>query len=391
MKINDLKYYFLIAVAFVSLTVQASSQSPRSVVFIPTPKDFGKPLTAAEVGMVNVIAPKQKGILACATEKKCRVMNMPLLWQSDPLIDAGFEPEKGVGCYDTSIVSVIIAAMANRNPAIPKVSLNWRLQKFMNIQPGIGGNGKPAPKAVKQLSYEYSVVKARGNAAAAAAAKNQAPVFKVPEEQPIYFHEVIWALNGGKINENCNPSIYSDCDTSDVSNKYGHAFYRNLTPNDNITNEYIIEKMKAGYVMMIGFSRYRPLVEVDNGVKKVTFVGAGGDFANPGPSPHKVVFIGFDEGSKFPLLINDVGNGQQYYVRLSSDLSTRTFSVRGNGPPSFGRKQITYPTPVKIYIEYKGLGEGINRPVFFLEQIDGLRIVNANEKLPSGIKPPGKN
>jgi len=402
MKINDFKYYVLIAAVFISLTVQASGQSLDLTGFVPTTMDPVQPATNVEVGLIG----KQKGILSCATDKDCRVMGMPLLWQSDPRVDAGFEPEKGVGCYDTSIVSVIIAAMFNRHPSIPKVPIGWRVRKFMDIQPGIGGNGAKAPKEIKQLSYEYSVVHARAAAVAAAKAKNQTPVFKVPDEQPIYFHEVLWALNGGKVNENCKPDVYGNC--TEVSNKWGHSFYKWLVPSDNnvVTDQYIIDKMKAGYVMMIAYSRYIPIVKLDNNGKKTVdyeqanitvenvpiLSGPGGikvgmaPRATYSPSNHKVVFIGFNEGKKYPLLINDVGTGTQYWARLSTDLWQRKFTLRGGGlaagtipnTPAL----INYPRDVKIFLEYEGQEEASNSMAYFVQHVDGLRILNSNEKIP---------
>lgn len=400
MRIYDFKYYCLIAVAFVSLTVQASGQSLDMTGFVPTTTDFRQPAVNADVGMIG----KEKGILVCPTDNNCRVMGMPLLWQSDPRVDAGYEPEKGVGCYDTSIVSVIIAAMYNRHPSIPKVPVGWRVRKFMDIQPGIGGNGEKAPKEIKQLSYEYSVVHARAAAVAAAAAKNQAPVFKVPDEQPIYFHEVLWALNGGKVNENCKPEVYTNC--TEVSNKWGHSFYKWLVPSDNnvVTDQYVIDKMKAGYVMMIAYSRYIPLVGLDkNGKKTVDYAYANVTIENvpilsgPGgikvgmaprpkysPSLHKVVFIGFNEGKKYPLLIQDVGDGMQYWARLSTDLWQRNFALRGGGPPGTPATPslINYPRDVKVFLEYEGQEKTPNSMAYFVQHVDGLRILNSNEKVP---------
>lgn len=343
---------------------------------VPTPRNFAKPLLASQLRVSGKIVTKKTGILECWTDKSCMVMNMPLLNQMDERVDQAVWEARPFGCYDASIVSVIVAAMANRHPAFGKIPLGWRVGQFLDIKPGIGGNGQPAPQEVKQLSYEYGLAINRSKAAEAAKAKGQTPVFQYPSEQPLYFHEVVWTLSN-TINEKCNPKEYGNC--SEVTNKYGHGFRRFLTASDSLTNESVIARMRAGYVMMIAYARYRPVVKVEKGLKKVSFVGAA---ANNGYSPHKVVFIGFNEGEKYPLVINDVGNGQQYKVRLTTDLSSRAFSERGNPSATFGKPLFTYPTPVKIYLEYEGEGEGINQQVFFVEHVDGLRVLNASDKFP---------
>lgn len=54
-------------------------------------------------------------ILACnPVGTTCTVQMMPALCQTDPRIDTDVTDMGPPGCYDTSIVSVAIAALANR-------------------------------------------------------------------------------------------------------------------------------------------------------------------------------------------------------------------------------------------------------------------------------------
>ena len=127
---------------------------------------------------------------------------------------------------------------------------------------------------------------------------------------------------------------------------------------------------------MIAYARYKPTVGKTAG-KNIGAVaalpGSKIDFEFVGQ--HKVVFSGFRNGAEYPLLINDVGNGKRYYVKLSNDLSQPDFGqvkllpVKINYP----NEQAKGAASTKNYIEY----EGENKPgdnVNFLVHFDGLRL-----------------
>src|SRR5882762_8805988 len=77
----------------------------RNALFKPTAKTYGLPM---KVG-VSLGPPKVEGILQCnQNETTCMVMRMPLLSQTDPRIDSDVQDMGPWGCYDTSILTVIL-------------------------------------------------------------------------------------------------------------------------------------------------------------------------------------------------------------------------------------------------------------------------------------------
>ncbi|HIK37242.1 MAG TPA: hypothetical protein IGQ44_04540 [Geminocystis sp. M7585_C2015_104] len=87
-----------------------------------------------------------------------------------------------VGFYDTSILTVILAALANGEPKL--VTMHGRLKELDQVQ---GDPAKNVPEEVKQLSWFYRIVK-----------KAQAQASKDPANQtvfPLYFPEVVASFN----------------------------------------------------------------------------------------------------------------------------------------------------------------------------------------------------
>jgi len=105
----------------------------------------------------------------------------------------GLKDMAGVGCYDTSIVTVIATALANRSPAAPP--LTGRTRQFDAVEPGKDKAGNAIPKIVKQLELEYHFARTH---------QQQRVVQKTNVVQPLYFHEVVADLAGKRIRQNCD-------------------------------------------------------------------------------------------------------------------------------------------------------------------------------------------
>jgi len=262
---------------------------------------------------------------------------LPLIDQTDPRLSlppamAGMPP---VGCYDASIITVVVTAVGNRDP---KLGVANRTKQLMDI-PASATMPKPVAQLRQQYIWAYDFqhgIAVNG---------------KVPN--PMYINEAL-ADVGGKVQQPCNPYSYGSSQScTEATNAAGDAFSRRIV-GDALTNEAVIDLMKKGYATIIAFGRYRLQSVPDGrgGVAKRMFVRE---------SQHKVVFSGFHPG-KYPLLVNDVGNGQRYRVRLSTDLKNRGISSTA---------KLVYPLPTHTFLEYE------NEPdsqVFFIDAIDGLKI-----------------
>ncbi len=306
----------------------------KDVRYSPTPHDYA----IALAHQARYFAVKS-GILECSSNAEdCAIANMPLLAQGDPLIDADVQSNSNYGCYDTSIVTVILASLANRNPNLQP---QGRTKSFMDIPAGVDSHGKPVPKEIKQLSQQYRwQIQSHYNLA------------KPP--QPYFMTEVVGDL--GAIKQSCNPLIYRNC--AEDSNSVARAFSTAVTGTD-LKNLRVINLMKAGYAPLIAYQRWTPsLTKQTDGTRSATFVYNG---------HHKVAFSGFQRGA-YPLLINDVGSGQQFRVRLSSDLSRRLGAQL---------KSVAYPLPAQTFLEYEGRSAPED-DVLFVEGFDGIRINPAN-------------
>lgn len=319
-------------IAVLGIAADRQSALTSSQAYVPTPRNFGHPVVE------YIPLPEIHGILSCvASWNVCRVRNMPLLDQSDPRLHLA--PDHAYlaqyGCYDTSIVTVVLTALANRDPKLAVIN---RTKSFMNI-PASGA----VPKEVEQLKQQYTWAYDFQHAVSVGG--------KIPN--PMYIHEALADAGGGKVTQPCNPYSYRNC--ADASNTAGRAFSQPVQ-DDSVTNASIIGLMKKGYAVLVAFDRYQ-IVAIPDGrggiaSRKFIFKGA-----------HKVVFSGFQPG-KYPLLINDVGNGQRYRVRLSTDLSSLGISV-----------WVPYPRATHTFIEYEGK-EDPN--VNFLEEIDTIKIETGN-------------
>ena len=327
----------------------------RELTVAPTAKDFGK-----SVKIIDFTRGYKKGILDCDVfGNNCTVMNMPLISQTDERIDKDVQDMSPWGCYDASITTVISTALANRKKR--PLDFQGRTKIFDSF---VGDAAQP--KEIKQLSYVYREGKKEG-----AGEKENGKVV-----QHLYFHEAAADMFNRLITQKCDPYIYGNCDVVPVgkaTNVFADSF-RHWISTETLTNEDVIGWMEKGYVVMIAYARYKPTVGKTAG-KNIGAIailpGSKIDFEFVGQ--HKVVFSGFRKGAEYPLLINDVGNGKRYYVKLSNDLSQRDFGqarllpVTINYPNDWGKGN------TKNYIEY----EGENKPddnVNFLVHFDGLRL-----------------
>lgn len=322
--------------------------------FKPTATNFGKPVKLP----LNMTA--KKGILDCnsvqdSPTETCVVRNMPLINQNDSRIEdrdsLGDVPL--FGCYDTSILTVILATLANRGTDMP--ALTGRVKTLIDIKADAD-----TPREIRQLSWYYQMVK-----------KSQENNNQKPEFYPLYIHEVVANFNKGNIieakfgNPPCDPyaehytQAASRCGTA--TNAFGNSF-RFWEPQKTMswTNETLISRMRDRYAMIVAYIRYVPVIKTVGGKTTVTFIN---------PSNHKVAVSGFQPGTH-PLLINDVGNGKRFKVKLDTNLLAKLNLT--NKPP--GTVEIVYPLPNrKTFIEYEGDTTGM---VFFVEHIDGLRAPN---------------
>jgi hypothetical protein len=272
------------------------------------------------------------------------------------------EALKQYGCYNTSIVTVIITALANRASDLKKALTN-RTKLFDEIKatPGV-------KKEINQLAWAYM----QQTLCEIGSTVNGKVV------QPHYFHEVVADLAGGSINEKCDPYVYGNCSVASVQGNDAKAF-RTFNPSPaQLTNDIIIKLMKGGTIPMIAYNRHTP-----------TPITSPGSSANKGytfknnSSFHKVVFNGFQPG-KYPLRIFDVGNGQAYNVRISSNLDELKFdfSKKSSDAAKFDPKFLNRP-----FLVYEGEDDKVNNLVFFIDHFDGLTIRHQNKLIVKKIDP----
>ena len=320
-----------LAVATTNSVAQPTISISDRVISKPTERGFGRVVNSRDFTSLTL----RKGSLDCNLVGTCKVRNMPLLNQMDPRIDADVKANSPWGCYDTSIVTAAITALANRSTTNP---LTGRTKVFSELLPD-----GTAPKEVKQISWQYRRVPLPPPiriSIPGAPRPTQSP-------QPFYLQELVATF--GKINEGCDAYLYGNC--TNTTNSFGHAF--RYWPGEigwkEWTDEDIVQYLNSGYSIIVAYGRFDPKADAVN----QNFVKS---------SQHKVIFSGYRKNSKYPLLINDVGNGAQYWVRLSTDLAERDY-----------KKPAKVPYKSKVFIEYEGAGLPASQ-VYFLEHLDGIRL-----------------
>jgi hypothetical protein len=370
----------LCSVAVLAAPLIGAAEPSGGTIFTPTPKGSGKPVTINH-GQYT----KKSGILSCSTLvfDNCIVTDMPLLSQGDPKVGAAIQTylqqyavgglvadQNGVkrpvaayaqlfldfGCYDTSIVTVINAALAHRRADIV---LSKRTKEF-DDKAASGGLSKPEQQLLWQYQLSYEAVHKM--------VKNGKVV------QPMYFHEAVADIGGG-IKDACDPYTYGSCGTATAVNGKGRALRKFNPSKTEITDAAVKDLLRKGNMVLLAYKRYNPTVAVDpkTGVRTVTLKFAG---------LHKVVVSGFQTGS-YQLLINDVGDGNRHKVRLSSTLNALHFGPRSGGSPTqikstkfvFERQDgITTPTTDTPFLMYEDEDKATNPQIRFMDHYDTLQI-----------------
>ena len=380
--------------------------------YVPTAANFGQPINVDFGGYTR----KKGNILLCkATIDECIVANMPLLWQKDsrliapltaflagyevngslPITDDDGKPQTdgngklytaatfapyylSVGCFITSQVTVTITSLANRAGSVP---LTGQTATF----DAIGGQGKigvvggtgqlpgnlPASLSKLLWQYEHHFIFQEID-------KNK------PDNQKtryLGFPAVVSDVSGG-LQQPCDLIKDTVCKWGEIItglNGNGHALASWSPAAAELNNDTVKALMQADRVILLAYGRYTPTVSLE--------VNSGR------PGMHKIAVSGFQPG-KFPLLINDVGNGQRYKVRLSSDLGSLRFSA-GQLGGSRRNTKIRYVlkhadgTVVEIpgwpFLAYEGDSEKTNPQVFFIDHYNYLHV---RAGLDSPVLPP---
>ena len=361
----------------------------------PTPSNFGKPLSLYFKPSIK------RGILLCDQNgTSCQIAAMPLLAQGDSKIDqeldqylsgvpsdqllkdANGAPSVSVtrdaiknnACYNTSITTVQIAALANRDKTL--LALSNRTTTFDTIQPTQGAS-KPIRQLIWAMQQQFA-----GEHCATGLPPKQCT-------QPYYLHETVADVNNGAIQENCDPYIYGSCAVAtaimsgDGSKKFNDpkassqlvgAAFRQFNPDANaISNQKLITLMQNGYAPLIAYHRYIPVLSVNKktGVVTVTF----DDKHDAGM--HKIAVSGF-QPDIYPIQINDVGNGQRYKVRVSANLNEIKFSanttIGGKDQPKASIVKIDPNYVAKPFLIYEGEDQKINPTIFFIEHFDAIKL-----------------
>ncbi len=352
--------------------------------YVPTKPGFGTPHTPPKA------FPVKSGDLVCTdkTLDHCMVNHMPLLLQTNPALLAPLasystkymvksganrgkimwsEPQfsigptpylpndfanniMGNGCYITSLTTVENAALAN----LPRgVTVGGRAVTFNKIT---ANSLVAGAKPLNQLEWQYERW-----------ADKLQPNMKDPTQ----------------------PSPTDFLELSEFAADLGpKAASSTVIDPSTITAKGLIDKLKARTYFVIEYRRYdvKASMPDKNGNIKLTLSYA---------SHHKVAISGFQPGA-YPLLIDDVGNGQRYRVRLTSSIGAipLTEAVRAANPKSGGAIKafttvtlpaskltvVNPPFPHTVYLVYEGQSVTINNggEVFVPEGFDALTVGGPN-------------
>lgn len=282
----------------------------------------------------------------------CTVPNMPLLHQNSDQVDVDIGQNiKDNGCYDTSVASITSMALTNRGGLQPLAN---RSSTFHTITAGNNGKNPPAAttREYEQLSQQYRWTQKHY----ADRANNVNPAV-----QPFYFAEVLSDFPAQKKRTypaNCDPRTYGSCTWSTlIAAGFAGASFRDFFDGTaaQVGNDYVKALMGEGFGVLAAYGRYNAVPCADD-ASFTCFNRA---------SQHKVVFSGtFADTDTYPLRINDVGDGKQYKVRLSSDQGV------------FGRNnaKCRFPSETsRTFLEYQP-NPNQNPQVFFLDHIDGFSL-----------------
>ncbi|TRW14950.1 hypothetical protein [Glacieibacterium frigidum] len=350
----------------ISAARNAQLTVPRELM-APTRADLARPLV-----LKTTKATVKAGILDCEQTlfrgrvlgEQCMTRNMPLIEQTDPRIDAALAPWAGVGCYDTSLLTIMLTQLNNRNAGIKPVG---RTSMLMSI-PAEGG----APKEVRQLNYYYKLVRASQlqDKLVAEGKLSQRTAYGLGPA------ELIADTGAGQVMEglagpNCNPYLPNSCATA--TNIFtGASFFQwadTVTDQTTFGNADIEKRLRNGQSLVLAFIRYKPVVTVQGGVKTVSFKLEG---------YHKVVPSGFGAGA-YRLILNDVGYtgvkrqecgfGEgcvRFRVNMRRDLAAKLKEL------GIVADKYVWPAGVaQIIVDYEDDKSG---NLNFLQHVDGLKL-----------------
>lgn len=292
------------------------------------------------------------------TANACTVRNMPMLLQTSNQLDTDVTAHGPGGCYDASITSVAVAALANRSTGRALVD---RSRTFNNITAGNNGATPPVTttKAYEQLSQVYRWADAPDN------------VF-----QPFHFPEIVADIIQGttgtarRFPAGCNPNTYGSCSwyTGTYAPDTVAAGFRDFTANtSHVTNAYFKGLMNQGFAPMLAYIRYVPVRRANGSRWDMTFTRvtpAGADL-------HKVAVSGYQPGA-FPTRVNDVGHGRAMDVNITNDVNAIPSwdgvapqnVVNWYFPNGLSRQSFVYYNPAQL----------ANQPIMFLELVDALSL-----------------
>jgi hypothetical protein len=296
------------------------------------------------------------------------------------------QEQLSVGCYITSQVTVIMTSIANRAESVPLTG-QTALFNALGTQGGkIGDNplvgrtrlpgNLPADLQKLLWQYEHHFIAEYIN--------HTKPIGQ--QVRYLYFPAVVSDVSGGLQDVSCDLINNGYCGTGEITglNGNGHALVNWKPTATDPTNESIKALMEADRVVLIAYGRYAPTTSYDPKSNTLTVSLAK-------TSQHKIAVSGFQPG-KFPLLINDVGNGQRYKVRLSSDLASLKFTARGAGLFGGLTRRVRYEfkdskgnaVTGRPFLAYEGVSEQDDPQVFFIEHYNYLHIRAGHEPL---VKP----
>jgi hypothetical protein len=324
-----------------------------------------------------------RGTLDCTSGgDTCLVANMPQVAQGDRRIDLILDsylkdyPDdklpngrngpmtrvearqamKAGGCYDSSIVTVASAALANRAPQL--ASLRERTRTFFDLDAVKDAKGRDLPREVHQVSWQYyQALRGQNNV--------QVDGKRV---QPLYLPEIVADIGGGRIREACDPYVYGKCAVATAANGLASSFIVHRPTYDKVADAELIRLMKTGTILLLAYNRLEPVVTFDK-AKKTLFVTFKSN-----QNYHKVAVSGYRPGD-YPILVDNVGNAKLESLTISNDFSRIAF--QSPDPEDKPKKVVIDPQFAKRPF---AIFEGMDKPntlVRFLDHFDGLRIATS--------------
>lgn len=269
--------------------------APADLLKQPTFRPGG---TAIKIELTGDVV--DQGILRCSRKKlgtavvseECVTRLMPLIQQTDPRIPKELQASADVGCFDTSMLTVLRTQMAHASESLKPEGRTAMLTQT------VGNAAIPPEIAALTMLYRMQSMGQRQRDLVAGGF-TQAPwasYYRLQEAAP--------DLNAGRTaemkgNPPCNPYADVWCNSNFNFNAFVEMYWAgDERPNALIDDAYIEKRMREGSSMVLGYLRYTPRVTGTGANRRIVF--------DVGP-PHKVVPSGFSTTGKYRLIVNDVG------------------------------------------------------------------------------------